>query len=440
VASPSLNRDFERRPYWQATMPALPDRQGRRLPDIADVVIVGGGYTGVAAARRLARGGRRVVLLEAKRLGWGASTRNGGIVHPGYKWSPETLVRRWGEETGGALYRETLDAFAFLTGLIRDEAIDCELRTTGHLEVAWGAGDADDFAGERDALAAVGVVSRVVPRERIREEIGTHEFFGALAIDGSGVLHPGKWFAGLVSLADRAGADLHEGVRARALRPQADGRVVVETERGPIIAEHVLVATNGYTDGVAPSVRRRLIPIGSYLIATEPLTEGQVRDVLPTGRAVFDTKNFLNYWHISADRRMIFGGRVSFMPTWTGRTAKLLFNQLMRIHPQLEGVRVAYAWGGKVALTMDRMPHVGRRGNVVHAVGYSGTGVVASTYLGTKAAEWIEGGEPPVIARLRFPIVPAPYEGRPWFLPFAGEWFRIQDRRARGGGPEGSRP
>lgn len=439
MRAPELNRDFERRPYWQATMPALPDRQGRRLPDTADVVIVGGGYTGVAAARRLARSGRQVVLLEANHLGWGASTRNGGIVHPGYKWSPEALVRRWGEDTGRALYRETVDAFAFLTGLIRDEAIDCELRTTGHLEVAWGSGDADGFVAERDALAAVGVVSRVIPRERIREEIGTDEFFGALAIDGSGVLHPGKWFAGLVSLADRAGADLHEGVRARALRPQADGRVVVETERGPIIAEHVLVATNGYTDGVAPSIRRRLIPIGSYLIATEPLTEAQVRDVLPTGRAVFDTKNFLNYWHISADRRMIFGGRVSFMPTWTGRTAKLLYHQLMRIHPQLEGVRVAYAWGGKVALTMDRMPHVGRRGNVVHAVGYSGTGVVASTYLGTKAAEWIEGGEPPVIAKLRFPIVPAPYEGRPWFLPFAGEWFRIQDRRARGGGPEGSR-
>lgn len=435
MTTASLNRDYERRPYWQATMPSLPDRRGRKLPDTADVVIVGGGYTGVAAARRLGRSGRKVVLLEANHLGWGASTRNGGIIHPGYKWGPDTLVERWGEETGRALYRETVDAFAFMTGLIRDEAIECELRTAGHLEVAWGAADAEAFGAEREALSAVGVASHIVPHDRIRDEIGTSEFFGALAIDGSGVLHPGKWFAGLVGLADRAGADIHEGVRARALRPQADGRVVVETERGPIIADHVLVATNGYTDGVAPSIRRRLIPIGSYLIATEPLSEAQVRDVLPTGRAVFDTKNFLNYWHISADRRMIFGGRVSFMPTWTGRTAKLLYGQLMRIHPQLEGVRVAYAWGGKVALTMDRMPHVGRRGSITHAVGYSGTGVVASTYLGTKAAEWIEGGEPPVIAKLRFPIVPAPFEGRPWFLPFAGEWFRIQDRRARGDGP-----
>ncbi len=443
MATPSLNRDYERRAYWQATMPALPDRRGRKLPDTADVVIVGGGYTGVAAARRLARSGRKVVLLEANHLGWGASTRNGGIIHPGYKWGPDTLVKRWGQETGRALYRETVEAFAFLTGLIRDEGIDCELRTSGHLEVAWGQADADHFGTEREALAAVGVTSRIVPRDRIRDEIGTDAYFGAIAIDGSGVLHPGKWFAGLVGLADRAGADLHEGVRARALRPQADGRVVVETERGPIIADHVLIATNGYTDGVAPSVRRRLIPIGSYLIATEPLTEAQVRETLPTGRAVFDTKNFLNYWHISADRRMIFGGRVSFMPTWTGRTAKLLYNQLMAIHPQLEGVRVAHAWGGKVALTMDRMPHVGRtggaNGRITYSVGYSGTGVVASTYLGTKAAEWIEGGEPPVIAKLRFPIVPAPYEGRPWFLPFVGEWFRIQDRRARGGGPEAGR-
>ena len=435
MPTPPMNPDFERRPYWQATMPALPDRHGRKLPDTADVVIVGGGYTGIAAARRLARSGRKVVLLEANHLGWGASTRNGGIIHPGYKWGPGTLVKRWGEGLGRDLFRETVDAFAFLTGLIRDEGIDCELRTTGHLEVAWGQADADDFEAERDALAAVGVTSHVVPRERIRDEIGTDSYYGALAIDGSGVLHPGKWFAGLVGLADRAGADLHEGIRARALRPQADSRVVVETERGAIIADHVLVATNGYTDGVAPSVRRRLIPIGSYLIATEPLSEAQVRDVLPTGRAVFDTKNFLNYWHIAADRRMIFGGRVSFMPTWTGRTAKILYRQLRAIHPQLEGIRVAHAWGGKVALTMDRMPHVGRAGSVTWSVGYSGTGVVASTYLGTKAAEWIEGGEQPVIAKLRFPLVPAPFEGRPWFLPFAGEWFRIQDKRARGSGP-----
>jgi glycine/D-amino acid oxidase-like deaminating enzyme len=192
----------------------------------------------------------------------------------------------------------------------------------------------------------------------------------------------------------------------------------------------VLVATNGYTDGVAPSLRRRIIPIGSYIIATEPLPEDLARELSPTGRAYFDTKNFLSYWHVSADRRMLFGGRVSFFPTTVDRTAKLLFGRMLDVHPQLAGYRVEYSWGGKVAITMDRMPHIGRMGGVMYAMGYSGTGVVLSTYLGTRAAEWMGGGEAPALSKLRFPLVPAPYEGRPWFLPVVGEFFRAQDRLA----------
>lgn len=422
--------DLERRPYWWATMPALPDRSGRPLPDTADVVVIGGGYTGVAAARRLALGGAKVTLLEGQTLGWGASTRNGGIAHPGFKWGPAALVKRWGEDVGRALFLESLDGFAFLTGLIRDEGIDAELRTNGHLELAWAPSHFEEFEAEREALAGVGVGSRVLPRERLREEIGTDAYHGALAVDGSGVLHPGKWFAGLLGLADRAGADLHERVRALRVRRQADGRFVVETDRGAILARDVLVATNGYTDGVVPALRRRIIPIGSYIIATEPLPEELARELSPTGRASFDTRNFLNYWHVSADRRMIFGGRVSFIPTSVDRTARLLHRRMLEIHPQLAGVRVEYAWGGHVALTMDRMPHVGRMGGVMYAMGYSGTGVVLSTYMGTRAAEWLAGGTPPVLASLRFPLVPAPYEGLPWFLPIAGEWYRFRDRAA----------
>jgi glycine/D-amino acid oxidase-like deaminating enzyme len=244
------------------------------------------------------------------------------------------------------------------------------------------------------------------------------------------VLHPAKWFAGLVGLAERTGAELHEGVRVRSRRRQRDGRFVVETSRGAILARDVLVATNGYTDGVAPAVRRRVIPVGSYIIATEPLSEDLAKEISPTGRAYFDTRNFLSYWHVSADRRMIFGGRVSFFPTSVDRTATLLYRRMLEIHPQLAGTRVEYSWGGKVAITMDRMPHIGRTAGVMYAVGYSGTGVVLSTYLGTRAAEWLGGGAAPALSKLRFPIVPAPYEGRPWFLPVVGEWFRMIDRRA----------
>jgi glycine/D-amino acid oxidase-like deaminating enzyme len=431
AARATLNRDYERRSLWAATMAPLPHRSGRPLPDRTEVVVIGGGYAGINAARELARRGVAVTLLEAHTLGWGASTRNGGIVHAGYKWSARQLIDRHGEEIGRALYRETLASYDLVKRLIADESIDCDFRECGHLELAYAPSHVPELEHARESLASVGVAASVVPRERIREEIGTDAYFGALAVEGSGLLHPGRYFAGLVSAADRGGADLHEGVRASGIRRQADGRFVVETSRGAILARDVFVATNGYTDGVAPSLRRRIIPIGSYIIATEPLPEELVRELSPRGRSFFDTKNFLYYWHVSADHRMVFGGRASFMPTSIDRTAAILHRGMLEVHPQLADARIEYAWGGNVGFTFDRMPHVGRTGDgVTYAMGCCGTGVALMTYLGTRVGQWLAGGEPPALASLSFPLVPAPYEGRPWFLPLAGEWFRLQDRLA----------
>jgi len=435
---PALNRDFERRSLWSATMPALPDRSGRELPDSADVVVIGGGYAGINAARELARCGVAVTVLEAKTLGWGASTRNGGIVHPGYKWGPTELVERYGNDTGRALYRETLDGYETVKRLIAEESIDCDFREVGYLELAYAPSHVPGLEHERRGFATLGVETTVVARERIREEIGSDAYYGGLVFPRSGLLHPGRYFVGLADATDRAGADLHEGVRARAIRRQGDGRFVVETERGAILARNVFVATNGYTDGVAPSLRRRIIPIGSYIIATEPLPEELVREISPKGRAFIDTKNFLYYWHISADRRMVFGGRASMMPTSIEGTAEILHRGLLHVHPQLAGRRIDYAWGGNVGFTFDRMPHVGRtKDGVTYAMGCCGTGVALMTHLGTAVGQWLAGGEAPVLAKLKFPLVPAPFEGRPWFLPVVGEWFRLQDRlaaRSRGSG------
>ena len=427
----ALNRDYERRSLWGATMPALPDRVGRPLPDTADVVVIGGGYTGINAARELARRGVGVTLLEARTLGFGASTRNGGIVHAGYKWGPRQLARRYGDETGRALYAETLEGYRTVKRLIAEEVIDCDFREVGHLELAYAPSHVRDLRQERESLATVGVASMIVPRERIREEIGSDAYHGALVVPGSGRLHPGRYFAGLATAADRAGADLHERVRARAIRRQADGRFAVETERGTILARDVFVATNGYTDGVAPALRRRIIPIGSYIIASEPLPEDLAHEISPKGRSFFDTKNFLYYWHVSADRRMVFGGRASFLPTSIDHTAEILHKGLLEVHPQMAGRRIDFAWGGNVGFTFDRMPHVGRtRDGVAYAMGCCGTGIALMTHLGTKVGEWLAGGEAPALARLKFPLVPVPYEGRPWFLPFVGEWYRFQDRQA----------
>jgi glycine/D-amino acid oxidase-like deaminating enzyme len=429
--APKLNRDYERRPYWHATMPALPDRGGRDLPDTVDAVVIGGGYTGLAAARALAGKGAKVAVLETRTLGWGASTRNGGIAHPGYKWGPASLAKRYGRDLAARLYGDSVEAVSFLGRTIHENKIEAELRLNGYMELAWSKRDAEEFADEVDTRTAWGTPTRAVPFERLSEEVGTTAYHGGLAIDTGGVLHPGKWFAGLVGLAEQAGADLHEGVRATSIRRQADGRFVVETTRGAIHARDVLVATNAYTDRAAPAMRRRIIPIGSYIIATEPLPEDLARELSPTGRAYFDTRNFLSYWHVSADRRLIFGGRVSFFPTTVDRTAKLLFKRMLDIHPQVAGYRVEYSWGGKIGMTFDRMPHIGRSNGVMYAMGCCGSGVVLLHWLGTRAGEWMAGGEPPAISKLRFPLVPAPYEGRPWFLPVVGEYYRARDRLAR---------
>jgi glycine/D-amino acid oxidase-like deaminating enzyme len=431
MASTGLNPDYERRSFWQATMPGLPDRSGRPLPEAADVVVIGGGYTGINAARELARRGVAVSLLEARTLGYGASTRNGGIVHPGYKWGPRELIRRYGEDTGRALYRETLDGYETVKRLIADERIDCDFREVGHLELAYAPSHIRELEQAQASLVSLGTQTTIVPRERIREEIGSDAYFGALVVPGSGLLHPGRYFEGLARAAAMAGADLHENARARVIRRQADGRFAVETERGTILARDVFVATNGYTDGVVPSLRRRIIPIGSYIIASEPLPESVARELSPKGRSFFDTKNFLYYWHVSADRRMVFGGRASFMPTSIDETAAILHKGLLEVHPQMAGYRIDYAWGGNVGFTFDRMPHVGRTAQgIAFAMGCCGTGVAQMTHLGTMAGAWLADGEAPVLARLKFPLVPAPYEGRPWFLPIAGEWFRLQDRLA----------
>ncbi len=435
---PALNRDYERRPYWHSAMPALPDRRARPLPESVDVVVVGGGYTGVAAARQLALQGATAVLLEANTLGWGASTRNGGIAHPGFKWGPRTLAKRYGEALARAIYTESVEATDLVASLVRDNGIDAELRYNGYLELAWAKSHAEDFDAEAASLVDFGTPAHAVPKDQLRSEIGTDSYHGGLVVEAGGLLHPAKWFAGLVGLAEAAGADLHEGIRAQSIRRQADGRFVVETDRGAILASNVLVATNGYTDGVAPSLRRRIIPIGSYIIATEPLPEDLARELAPTCRAFFDTKNFLSYWHISQDRRMLFGGRVSFLPATFDRTASLLYRRMLEIHPQLAGYRIEYSWGGKVGMTMDRMPHIGQMGGITYSMGYSGTGVVLSTYMGTRAAQWMGGGEPPALSKLRFPLVPAPYEGRPWFLPMVGEVFRAMDRVAVLSGGKGT--
>lgn len=419
----------DKRSYWQATAPATPDRRGRDLPDAVDVVVVGGGLTGLSAARRSAELGASVVLLEGERIGWGASTRNGGMCHPGYKHSVVELVAEHGEVKGTALYRETIDAYEHVKELCSG-AIDADFAEGGHLVLASAPSHADGFAASVEALGRVNMPAHVVPRRDLRDEIGTDAYFGGMVVERSAGLHPGKLVAGLARLAEEAGATLHEETRALRIRPQADGRTVVETSRGAILAKDVIVGTNGYSGSLTPSLRRRLLAIGSFIVVTDPLPADLAAELSPRGRMFFDTKNFLYYWRLTPDGRMLFGGRASMWPSSIRHTAEILQQSMVRVHPQLAGTRIAYAWGGKVAFTFDRMVHAGRADGTTYAVGCCGSGVAIMPWLGMRLAEWVGGSRPPELASLTFPLVPAPYEGRAWFLPIAGEYWKAKDRLA----------
>ena len=420
-----LAPNYREEPYWwrEAAPTAL---QETGLPAEVDVVVVGGGYTGMMAAARLAWRGRSVALLEKHKLGWGASSRNGGMVHPGFKVGPGALLKRYGDR-GRQLYQASLDAFALVEETITTNRIDCEFARTGHLYLAHKPGHVGHLEAEARLLGQeFGVSARVLDRDALASEIGSSVYFGGLLYELSGGLHPAKYFAGLVRLAQDRGAHLYDQTAAIAVEHRRQGGFVVTTASGRIVSRDVLLATNGYSDALVPSVRRRVIPIGSYIIATEPLAADRAASAIRNRRMLFDSKNFLYYWRLSSDNRMLFGGRASFAPTTIAKARDWLYDAMIRVHPQLAGAMVEHAWGGNVGFTFDRLPHIGRIDGITYALGYCGTGVAMSTYFGRLAADWIAGGELPDCWQRAFPSVPL-YRETPWFLPAVGAYYAALD-------------
>ncbi|MEA2668323.1 MAG: hypothetical protein QOJ33_1257, partial [Chloroflexota bacterium] len=272
-----------------------------------------------------------------------------------------------------------------------------------------------------------GVAAGVIPRVELASEVGTSLYHGALLFEQSGGLHPAKYFAGLTRMARDRGAHLYHHTPATGIAARRRGGFAVTTPRGVIQTRDVLVATNGYSDRVVPWLRRRVIPIGSYIIATVPLSDDLAHSAIPHRRMLFDSKNFLHYWRLSADNRMLFGGRASFAPTTIAKARDWLYAAMLKIHPQLAGVQVEHAWGGQVGFTVDRMPHIGRSKGITYALGYCGTGVAMSTYFGQLAADWIAGGDLPACWQRPFPAVPL-YREKPWFLPAVGWYYAALDR------------
>jgi glycine/D-amino acid oxidase-like deaminating enzyme len=414
---------FKEKVYWHDTVEMPSGHDVVSLPEKVDVAVIGGGYTGLSAALALAKRGNRVSVLEARTIGWGASSRNGGMVLTGLKIPMQAAIKRYGREHARRLFECSLESIAMVENLCKEEGIDCNFVRNGHLLTANKPKHYHLLAEEAEFMAKeFDHTVRLIPKDAQWEEIGSDLYCGALVDETSAGLNPAKYVTGLARAAKRAGAALHARAQVRSLGPR-EGRFLLETERGSIQAEKVLVATNGYIDAVTPQLRRKILPIGSFIIATEPLPEKLAYELSPHNRMIFDFKHFLNYFRLSEDNRMIFGGRAAFFPEnqrTVRRSAEILRREMIEVFPQLRDAQAEYAWGGTLGFAFDLMPHAGEIDGVFYAIGYAGHGVAMATYLGTIK-------EHPFVT---FPFPGAPlglYNGSLWFLPLVGAWHRVLD-------------
>jgi len=419
-------------PVWLegVTFPTINSTQP--LTARADVAIVGGGYTGLAAARELARRGASVALLEAHTLGWGASSRNGGMVLTGLKLEAEQLVAKYGLEMARRLFAASLKALDCVEQIVAEEQIACDFARTGHLLLASKPSHFQSFAREAELLQRdFGHTTRVIRPDRLRGEIGSDAYAGGLVDEASAGINPARYVAGLAHAAQRAGAQLYQNTPVeRIARAGADWQLT--TPRGTLRASAVLLASGGYSGPATPMLRRKIVPLGSYIIATEPLTEALARELSPHNRMIFDSKRFLYYFRLTPDRRMLFGGRAGFFPETPAtvrESAAILRRGMLQVYPQLRDARVEYAWGGTLDVTFDMMPHAGQLNGLHYAIGYAGHGVAMATYLGGLMGACLAGEQVDnPFAELPFPGAPLGlYDGRPWFLPLVGAWYKFLD-------------
>jgi gamma-glutamylputrescine oxidase len=357
----------------------------------ADLVVVGGGATGLSAALHGAKAGLSVVVLEGGRIGWGASGRNGGQIIPGLRKGAAELVALIGRERAKALFDLALEARELVVGLIAEHAIDCDLRLTGHLLGAAKASDMRGFEAEVAALREVMAYphAELLDAAATRAEAAT-PYHGAILDRLGGHLHPLNYALGLAEAARRAGVALYEGSPVVAL-DQGLSRVWVTTSSGAEVrASHAVLAGDALLHGLAPQVESRIMPVANYLAATEPLADPKA--LIAADRAVSDSRFVVNYYRLSRDGRLLFGGGERYTPDPPRDMAGFARRHMEAVFPSLRGVRIDHAWGGLVSVTRSRLPHLGRIGEVVFAHGYSGLGVVLSSLAGKLLIEAI-GGE-----------------------------------------------
>ncbi len=403
----------------------------------ADLVVVGGGCTGLSAALEAAERGLSVVLLEGGRIGWGASGRNGGQMIPGLRKGAVELIAAYGLERAKALFDLSLEARTLVLDRIARHAIACDLRTTGHLLGACKPRDARAFAAEVEALAGPMAYPNAayLDATEARAEVDT-PFHGALVDRGGGHLHPLNYTLGLAEAARAAGVTMFENSAALGLASpprfdhprESEGRVKVGTRGGAVRARHAILAGDALLSGLMAQVEDRIMPVANYVVATAPLPDPAA--LIAQDMAVSDSRLVVDYYRLTPDGRLLFGGGERYTPDPPGDIEAFVRPYLERVFPALAGVRIDHAWGGLVSITQTRLPHVGREGEVLFAHGYSGMGVLLSTLAGKLLVEALTGEASrfDLFAALEPPAFPGGTRLRGPLHVLGMLWYALRDR------------
>lgn len=418
-------------PYWWAGIDW--PRLDAPPPPATDLLVIGGGYTGLSAAIAAHDAGAKVAVIDAGQPGQGASTRNGGMfgAHPRLPWP--LLAQHFGEEAADAVFAEAATALDWAEALIRREGIDCGYQRTGRIQLAWTGAH---FAAQQRLATDVNTRSRVtcevVPRNRLADEIATPLYKGGILFPEHGGLDPARYHRGLLAAVLGRGIPVSGYCPALRHERPAGGHLVV-TPRGSVRAGKVVLATNGYTGKPFGRMARRVFPLPSFLIATEPLSDNLIGRLAPGRRMMVETRARYSYYRISPDgTRILFGGRAAMVNIGLPRAAARLRETMLGIWPELEDARLSHVWSGNTGYSFAHVPHVGEADGMHYALAFSGSGNVLAPYLGAKAALRALGdpGGETAYARTRLGTRWFYPGGAPWFLVGADLWYRhVVDRR-----------